>query len=250
MASQRREENSLFLSLREVQGLVEDRVREDEEEKRRVAEAEVRAREDAIRRVQEEEEAKIRAEQDREQAERDRIEKQRREEQLRLEESERRARIEAQARLEEARIKAEADAIANKPFPWKTVAVVTVILLAVSSGIISLVVQYNRQAKAEELARAQKRLDDEKAQAEAERKKAEAESAALTQKLSELEGKFKAAKNAEEQRRIAAEMKDAASRAAAARSAAASAAKTAKDKAQRAKLDKCLKDPNDPLCGL
>jgi colicin import membrane protein len=250
MASQRREENSLFLSLREVQNLVEDRVREEEEEKQRAADAVVQAREDAIRRVKDEEDRKVREVEDRERMERERLEKQRREEQLRLEESERRARIEAQARLEEARIKAEADAIANRPFPWRTVAVVTAVLLAVSGGVISLVVQYQKQAKAEEIARVQQRLDIQRRQDEDERKKLEAAAAEMATKLSSLEGKYKAARTAEEQRRIAAEMKDASARASAARSAAAAADKKSKEKAKKATLDKCLKDPNDPLCGL
>ena len=113
-----RRENSVLFSLNELRNIESDRVRGEEEAERARIEAERRAREDEIRRAKEAEEAKRRAEEDR--VRRDIEEKERivRENELRLKESERRAQIEAAAKLEQARIEAEARArIEGKKFP-------------------------------------------------------------------------------------------------------------------------------------
>ena len=103
---------------------------EEEAEQARI-EADRRAREEEIRRAKEAEEAKRRAEEDR--IRRDIEEKERivREHDLRLKESERRAQIEAAAKLEQARIEAEARArIEGKKFPT----------MQVVGGVVALVV--------------------------------------------------------------------------------------------------------------
>src|SRR5438067_12809974 len=113
-----RRENSVLFSLNELRNIESDRVRGEEDAERARIEAERRAREDEIRRAKEAEEAKRRAEEDR--IRRDVEEKERivREGEMRLKESERRAQIEAAAKLEQARIEAEARArIEGKKFP-------------------------------------------------------------------------------------------------------------------------------------
>ena len=63
MAEQK--ESSVLFSLKELMSLEENRIREEEDAKKKAAEAEVRAREDAERRAREEEEARLRAEEER-----------------------------------------------------------------------------------------------------------------------------------------------------------------------------------------
>lgn len=103
MAEQK--ESSVLFSLKELMNLEEDRIKQEEDQKRRAEEEAARVRAEAERRVREEEEARIRADQERRRGEEQRV----REETARLEairhaEVEK-ARVEAenQARIEQLR---------------------------------------------------------------------------------------------------------------------------------------------------
>jgi colicin import membrane protein len=89
-------ESSVLFSLKELMNLEEDRIKQEEDQKRAAAEAAERARLDAERRARDEEEARIRAEEQRRRAEEQRA----REEAARLEAL-------RQAEIEKARVEAE-----------------------------------------------------------------------------------------------------------------------------------------------
>src|SRR5579864_7160734 len=147
-----RRENSVLFSLNELRNIEQDRVRSEEEAERQRIEAERRAREEEIRRAKEAEEAKRRAEEDRVRKEIEDKERVHREGELRLKESERRAQIEAAAKLEQARIEAEARArIEGKKFPTTQV-VGGIIALVLFAGSVMGYLVYNHN---QELARAQ-----------------------------------------------------------------------------------------------
>jgi colicin import membrane protein len=237
-----RRENSVLFSLNELRNIEQDRVRGEEEAERARIEAERHAREEEIRRAKDAEEAKRRAEEDRvrrEQEERDRIV---REEELRLKESERRAQIEAAARLEQARIEAEARArIEGKKFPTTQV-VAGVIALVVLAGSIMGYLVHNHN---EELARTQAELTQK---AEQERKalmaQDEARQAALQKQLHELQGQLDKAQTDAERAQIRAKI------------AAAAASSSHSSHSSHAKSERKAKSPtvntnsNDPLGGL
>jgi colicin import membrane protein len=238
-----RRENSVLFSLNELRNIESDRVRSEEEAERQRIEAERKAREDEIRRAKEAEEAKRRAEEDR--VRRDIEEKERiaREADLRLKESERRAQIEAAAKLEQARIEAEARArIEGKKFPTTQV-VAGVIGLVVFAGAIMGYLVYNHN---QELARTQA---EAAARLEAAQKKAAEERAveerSLQAKLTELQGQLDKATNEAERAQIRAKM----AQTAAARPAHAS--RSSEPKESHSKSAKpAIKETNDPLGGL
>src|SRR5260370_11352268 len=94
MAEQK--ESSVLFSLKELMNLEEDRIRQEDDEKRKRAEAEVQARQEAERRAREQEQARLHAEEER----------RRTDEQRKKEEA---ARVEAirHAEVEKARVEAE-----------------------------------------------------------------------------------------------------------------------------------------------
>jgi len=94
MAEQK--ESSVLFSLKELMNLEEDRIKQEEQEKRRKEDSATQARMDAERRAREEEEARVRADENRRRAEEQRV-------------REDAARVEAirQAEIEKARLEAE-----------------------------------------------------------------------------------------------------------------------------------------------
>jgi colicin import membrane protein len=240
-----RRENSVLFSLNELRNIEQDRVRGEEEAERARIEAERRAREEEIRRAKEAEEAKRRAEDDRVRREIEEKERVVRENELRLKESERRAQIEAAAKLEQARIEAEARArIEGKKFPTTQV-VAGVIGLIVLAGSIMGYLVYNHN---QELARTQAELTRK---ADEERQKLLAEDAArqaqLRKQLSDLQGQLDKATNDAERAQIRAKM----AAASATKSHPAASTKTAAKSDGKAGSSKpAVKDTNDPLGGL
>jgi colicin import membrane protein len=235
-----RRENSVLFSLNELRNIEQDRVRTEEEAERARIEGERRAREEEIRRAKEAEEAKRRAEEDRirrEQDEKDRIV---REHDLRLKESERRAQIEAAAKLEQARIEAEVHARAKFPTTQVVIGVIGLVVLA--AGIMSYLV-YNHN---EELRRTQAELT-QKADAEKKRIMAEEETRqrALQKQLADLQGQFDRASSEAERQKIKAQI---------AQTAAAKLrpppAKSSKPGDHDKGKPTQVKDTNDPLGGL
>jgi colicin import membrane protein len=239
-----RRENSVLFSLNELRNIESDRVRGEEDAERARIEAERRAREDEIRRAKEAEEAKRRAEEDR--IRRDIEEKERivRENELRLKESERRAQIEAAAKLEQARIEAEARArIEGKKFPTTQV-VAGVIGLVVLAGATMgyLVYNHNQELQRTQIEAAQ-RLEAAQKQAAAERA---AEEHKLQGQLTELQAQLDKASNDAERAQIRAKMIQ--TQQAKARPA---PSESKSSKTKKAKSSKpAIKDTNDPLGGL
>jgi colicin import membrane protein len=238
-----RRENSVLFSLNELRNIEQDRVKSEEEAERARIEAERRAREEEIRRAKEAEEAKVRAEQERQRREIEEKDRIAREHDLRLKESERRAQIEAAAKLEQARIEAEARArIEGKKFPTTQVVGGVIALVVIAFAVMAYLVHSHN----EELARTQAELQ---AKADAERKQLVAQQEADRQKLesqlSALQGELSKAKTDEERAKIRARMNEASA-------AAAKHSRPAKGGDEKAapKKGPAVKDTNDPLGGL
>ena len=107
MAEAEKRENSVLFSLRELQRIEEERVTEEDAESQRREEERIRAKMEAERAEREAEEMRVRAERDEAKRALDEVEGRQREQHLRLQETETRARIEAQAKLEQERLSHE-----------------------------------------------------------------------------------------------------------------------------------------------
>jgi colicin import membrane protein len=194
----------VLFSLRELRNIEDERVKGEEEAEEARMEAERRAKEEAVRRAKEEEERKVREAEDRVVRERQEKERHEREQQTRLQESERRAQIEAAAKLEQARIEAEARARMDaKKFPIGAVVGGIIGLIVLAGGIMGYLVHQHNV----ELAQQQHELQ---AKADAERKKLEADaaaqSAALKKELEDLQGQLDKASNDADRAQIRAKM--------------------------------------------
>jgi hypothetical protein len=188
-----RRENSVLFSLRELRNIEDERVKTEEEAEQARLEAEQRAREEEIRRAKEEEERKIREAEERVVRERQDRERHEREQVTRLQESERRAQIEAAAKLEEARIAADAHVrIASKKFPIKAVVSGVIGLIVLAGSIMGYLVHQHNIEVQQERAAAQAKLEAEQKRLQAE---AAAEKAALKKELDELQGQLDNAKD-------------------------------------------------------
>ena len=244
-----REENSLFLSLKEVHNTLQDRLKEEEDEKQSALEMQRRAVEDEARRKREEEEAKVRAAEDAIRREREERERKEREDRIRVEETERRARIEAQARIEEAQIRAATEAIRNKPIPVRLIAAVSAVLIAFSIMVVIVVKRSQEAAKKDAMAKAIAQIDAERRHdrdEEARLQKALKARMAEAERLGEM---FNAAKSEQERIRLKDQAADAASRAAHASAEAEAQRRAAKEREKKAKFERC-KNADDPLCGI
>ncbi len=240
-----RRENSVLFSLNELRNIEQDRVRSEEEAERARIEAERRAREEEIRRAKEAEEAKRRAEEERVRREQDEKERIAREHDLRLKESERRAQIEAAAKLEQARIEAEARArIEGKKFPTAQVVAGVIGLVLLAGGIMTYLVYNHQQEVARVQAELQAKADADRktllAQQEAQKKELEAQMAALQDQLNK-------AKTDEERAQIRAKI---AAAAAPSRHVSSSRPSRGEEKEKPSKAKPAIKDTTDPLGGL
>jgi hypothetical protein len=236
-----RRENSVLFSLRELRTIEEDRIRGEEEAEQARIESERQAREAEERRRREAEEAKIRAEQDRIRREQEERERVIREEQLRLQESERRAQIDAAARLEQTRIEAEARARMDaKKFPTGAV-IGGVGALVVVAGIVMGILVHNHS---EELKAQQAQLQREAAEQQAKIKaEADADKARVEKQLAALEGELNNTKDEAKKAQIRAQM-------AATRDHTVAKATPKKDDAAKTSKPKIKTDTSDPLGGL
>lgn len=238
-----RRENSVLFSLRELRNIEEERVKGEEDAERARIEAERRAREEEIRRAKEAEEAKRRAEEERLRRIEEEKERQVREEQLRLQESERRAQIEAQTKLEQARIEAEARARmeAKKP-PIGAIVGGVVGLVALAGGIMGyLVYSHNQEIKKE-----QARVAAVEAEKTRIAKEAKEREEAIAKELGDLKGQLEKATDEAEKAKIRARMESVASRASSG-----SRPKAAKAEGEKpAAKPKINTNTNDPLSGL
>lgn len=146
--AQEKSENSVLFSLRELRDIEQTRVRSEEEQRLHNQEAERRRVEDERRRV--EDERRRRDEEERMQFEQ--LERQRRDEELRLQEAERRARIEAEANLEQQRMAHEMELrrheISKKRPTWLLAVIGVLVVLGGGAGVLGY--QANEKSKAQE----------------------------------------------------------------------------------------------------
>jgi hypothetical protein len=192
-----RHENSVLVALRELRGIEDERVKREQEEARARIEAERAAKEAAERRAREEAAALRAAEEDRlRRIEEEKIAKVR-EEQLRIEEADRRARVDGEMKLQEQRMRLEIQARAGKS-PLKAIAGVTILLLGIGGVVLYKV---NAANKAEIAERERRAEQDRAAIAAAKAAQAETEKrlAAITH---DMEQKLKAAKTDAERAQI------------------------------------------------
>jgi hypothetical protein len=195
-----RRENSVLFSLKELRNIEDGRVKKEKEEAEARVASERAAKEAAERAVRDAEERKIREEQDRLRRIEEDKENREREEQMRLQEAERRARVEGEVRLQEERLRLEVQAKHQQKSPLKAILGVAGVLVIVAGGLgykmytdhqAEIAAANRRLADAEEAARAakaeleaklaanQKDMDDKlaKAQTEAEKAQIRAEAA-------------------------------------------------------------------------
>jgi colicin import membrane protein len=148
-----RKENSVLFSLNELRSIEEERQQEAVDSKRRAEEERIRAKQEAERAAREAAESRQRAIEEAERAARDASERASREERIRIEETERRARIDAQSQIEQQRLAQEMQirAIeAQKKRPTGLIAMAVVLVLAVAGLAIFLVKRSNEAEKREQ----------------------------------------------------------------------------------------------------
>ena len=151
-----RKEDSVLHSLNELRSIEENRIKAEQEVERKRVEDERRAAEDTARKAKEDAERKEREERERQERAAAEKERQIREEQMNLEASERKARIDAHAQIEAARVQAEIHAKAHaKKFPIGLVIGGVVVLLALAGSLFYVINVYmpEQAAKAEHKAK-------------------------------------------------------------------------------------------------
>jgi len=246
-----RRPNSVLFSLKELRRIEDDRVKQEDMDEKQRHEAEQKAKQDAIRQAQEAEERKRREEQDRIRQAQEEQERRAREEALRLGEAERRARVEAEMKLEQSRIAMEIDAKARaKKLPWPLIGTIIGVLVL---GVAALAYFSYQKSKKEEQTQAQ--LEKERQEAERIRKEAEVKErlyqeqrAAMDRKIEELTGGLATAKSDAQREAIRKQL--AAERERSHQMAVARDKRVAAEKkaAKKIRLGKC--PPSDPLCGI
>jgi membrane protein involved in colicin uptake len=193
-----RKDNSALIALSELRSIEEDRIKQEEEDEKRK-----RAAEEARRRAEEEarraaEEAKRQAEEAARKADEEKRRKEELEAHLRLQETERRARIEAEAHIAAKRIEAEVHAAAvHKKPPLGLIFGIVGGLVVVAGGLIGYM--YMQKAKSEEQAALAQRERDELEKANTEMK------AEFTRIQEKLDRQIAAAKSAEDIQKAKAE---------------------------------------------
>jgi len=129
-----RRENSVLFSLKELRKIEDDRVQREQDELSARREAERAAKEAAERAARDADERRRREEEDRVRSVEEAKQKRLREEQLRLEEAERRARVEADMQLQQERMRLEVQHRA-KNSPVKAVVGVSLVIIAIAGGL-------------------------------------------------------------------------------------------------------------------
>jgi hypothetical protein len=193
-----RRENSVLFSLKELRNIEDGRVKKEREDADARVASELAAKEAAERAVRDAEDRKRRDEEDRLRRIEEDKEGRIREEQMRLQEAERRARVEGEVRLQEQRMHLEAQAKRETKSPLKAILGVTGVLVIVAGGL-GYKMYSDHQA---ELAEQRTKLAD----AEAAAKAAQTEFQARIDKIQkEMNDQLAAAKTDEERARIKAE---------------------------------------------
>jgi colicin import membrane protein len=190
-------ENSVLFSLKELRRIEDDRIRQEEADARARVESERKAREDAERKARDEIDRRRRDEEDRvRRTEEDKVARER-EEQMRLQETERRARVEAEMRIQEERMRLEVQAKKAKS-PLPAILVVGGILI-IAAGIA--VYKVNSQAEAEKIALQRQAAEE----AERIKKESDDRTRRLEGQIAQKEKEMREAKTEEERVRLRAE---------------------------------------------
>jgi hypothetical protein len=176
-----RRENSVLFSLKELRNIEDGRVKKEREEADARVEAERAAKASAERAVREAEERRIREEEDRVRRIEEEKENRVREEQMRLQEAERRARVEGEVRLQEERLRLEVHAKTQQKSPLKAILGVTGVLVIVAGGL-GYKMYSDHQA---EIAIERKKLADSQEAARAAQAELQAKFAALQKETDE-----------------------------------------------------------------
>jgi hypothetical protein len=165
-----RRENSVLFSLKELRRIEDDRVKREEDEAKARVEAERAAKEAAARRAREEEDQRHRDEEDRLRRIEQEKESRTREEQMRLQEAERRQRVEGELRLQEERMRLEVQSRKGSS-PIKAVVSVAAILVVIA-GVLGyrMYSQHQAELAVANAERARLESDAKAAQVEFERK--------------------------------------------------------------------------------
>jgi hypothetical protein len=193
-----RRENSVLFSLKELRNIEDGRVRKEKEEAQARVDAERAAKAAAERAVREAEERRVREEEDRVRRIEEDKENRIREEQMRLQEAERRARVEGEVRLQEERLRLEVQAKHQQKSPMKAILGVTGVLVIVAGGLgFKMYSSHQAEIAAERANRAQ-------AEAEAKAKQVELE-AKFTALQKETDDALSKAKDDADRQRIRAE---------------------------------------------
>jgi hypothetical protein len=130
-----RRENSVLFSLKELRGIEDGRVQKEKEEANARVEADRAAKMATERSIREAEERKVREEEERVRRIEEEKEGRVREDQIRLQEAERRARVEGEVRLQEERLRLEVHAKTQHKSPLKAILGVTGVLVVVAIGL-------------------------------------------------------------------------------------------------------------------
>jgi len=241
--------NSVLFSLKELRRIEDDRVEQEETSKKQQEESERMAKEQAEREAVEAEERKVQEEQDRIRAEQDEKERQQREGELRLQESERQARIQAEMELQRAREEAAIKAKAlEKKVPWVPIGIAIAVLVAAIAGLGYYSFQQKEQEKIMQAELAKKRAEHEKFRAEMDEKERlhqELEEK-LAQQKRDLEDKLSAAKDDAEKDLLRKQLAEQRDKAASLRSSRARQRAAAKKRAKKLSIG----DTSDPIHGL
>jgi len=169
MSERPRETNSVLFSLRELRRIEDDRVKKEQDEARARAESERAAKEAADRAARDAEERRRLEEEERARRAQADEEARQREDAMRLQEAERRARVEGEVRINEERMRLDAQHRA-KHSPVKAVVGVAAVLVLIGGGLGYKMYSQHQ----EELAKVQ--AEKERIAKEAAKSKAELES--------------------------------------------------------------------------
>ena len=169
-------DNSVLKSLKELRKQEEDRVSKERAELDARTEAERRSKEEAERKAKAEVERVKREEEDRiKRTEEENLARER-EERLRLEESERRARIEAETKLQQERMRLEAQvksAVQAKKTPVGAIIGIVAVVLVIAGGVIFKIKADHEKEIAAQQAERDRDIEREKLRAAEQEKKFE-----------------------------------------------------------------------------
>ena len=181
-------DNSVLKSLKELRKQEEDRVKKERAEAEARADTERRAKEDAERKSKEEAERAKREGEDRLRRAEEEKEAREREERLRLEESERRARIEAETKLQQEKMRLDAQvktAAQKKGTPINVIIAVVAVVLVIAGGIIYKIKADHEKQRAADIAARETEREREKLRLAEQEKRMELLEASFKKQLAE-----------------------------------------------------------------